>query len=526
MEVFHRHLWPLPTCRTYLTSRYRHLIVDNIEEDTPVAHEVLGDWLEASTSALLIADADGGYRRFLGADPDGVEALRELCGDVLVFRGSRVMSPQLRSFESSLHAALAPAGGPDRAHGGIRLLPRRETRGEQECPSFRPGLEIGSVTYYPQVLDWVSARIGELVHERGVAPGEIVVLAPYLSDRLRFGLSNRLSERGVPSRSHRPSRALREEPAARCLRTLIALAHPQWALTPTPHDVASALMQAIEGIDAVRARLLTQIAYRPEGGIPTLGSFDRLVPEMKDRVTYVLGERYERLRTWLSDCADEESTDSLASGLPRTSEEPLDHFLSRLFGEVLSRPGYGFHRDYDAARVAATMIESFRKFRWVAQAAEIESQVGNEPLGRDYLAMVEDGVISAQYLSSWRDHPQDAVLVAPAYSFLMQNRPVDYQVWLNAGSRGWWERLYQPLTHPYVLSRDWERGQAWTDLEEVEARQRALRRLALGLVRRCRHGILLALSELDEQGNEQKGPLLQAVQTTLRRAGNALTGNA
>ena len=35
----------------------------------------------------------------------------------------------------------------------------------------------------------------------------------------------------------------------------------------------------------------------------------------------------------------------------------------------------------------------------------------------------------------------------------MSNRPVDYQFWLDVGGRGWFERLYQPLTHPYVLSR-------------------------------------------------------------------------
>ncbi len=54
-------------------------------------------------------------------------------------------------------------------------------------------------------------------------------------------------------------------------------------------------------------------------------------------------------------------------------------------------------------------------------------------------------------------------MLAPAYTFLMSNRPVDYQFWLDVGSRGWFERLYQPLTHPYVLSREWPAGQSWTD---------------------------------------------------------------
>ena len=87
--------------------------------------------------------------------------------------------------------------------------------------------------------------------------------------------------------------------------------------------------------------------------------------------------------------------------------------------------------------------------------------------------MVRDGVVAAQYLRSWQRQPEDAVLLAPAYTFLMMNRPVDYQFWLEVGSTGWWERLYQPLTQPYVLSRGWEGGRQWTDSDELgRARRR------------------------------------------------------
>jgi hypothetical protein len=134
--------------------------------------------------------------------------------------------------------------------------------------------------------------------------------------------------------------------------------------------------------------------------------------------------------------------------------------------------------------------------------------------------MVGEGVIAAQYIRSWQFEPEDVVLLAPAYTFIIRNRPVDYQFWLNVGGRGWWERLYQPLTHPYVLSRHWppsgRDSATWTDADEVEARQEALHRLVQGLLRRCRRKVYLGLSELGEQGYEQKGPLLQAIQRTLR----------
>ena len=49
--------------------------------------------------------------------------------------------------------------------------------------------------------------------------------------------------------------------------------------------------------------------------------------------------------------------------------EPLDHFLRRLFGEILSQKGFGFHRNNDAARTAASLVDSVQKFRQAMEPA-------------------------------------------------------------------------------------------------------------------------------------------------------------
>ncbi len=482
MEVFVHHLWTLPLCRRYLLNRYTHLLVDNVEEDTPVAHDLLREWLPHCRSALLIYDEDAGYRRFLGADPESAEDLRDLCEETVRLPQSHITSPDMEAFASRLAIGL-----------------NRE--GEPVPGDVLSALSYEYHRYHPQMLDWVTDEIETLVGEEGVAPDEIAVLAPFLSDALRFSLMHRLEQRSVPGRSHRPSRALREEPAARCLLTLASIAHPRWGVCPLEADVAYALTQAIEGLDLVRAQLMARIVYRVQEGAPRLTSFDEINGEMQERLTYVLGGRFEALRLWIEEYVGGEET-------------PLDHFLSRLFGEVLSQEGYAFHRNYDAGEVAANLIESVQKFRWVTEEPLAE---GDKPLGLEYLEMVEDGVVAAQYVRSWRIQPEDAVLLAPAYTFLMANRPVEYQFWLNAGGRGWWERLYQPLTHPYVLSRHWTRERLWTDADEWEWRQEALYRLTRGLLRRCRKKVYLGISALGEQGFEQQGVLLQAIQRVLRR---------
>ena len=129
--------------------------------------------------------------------------------------------------------------------------------------------------------------------------------------------------------------------------------------------------------------------------------------------------------------------------------------------------------------------------------------------------MLQDGVIAAQYLESWKNENADAVLVAPAHTFLMMNRPVSIQFWLDPGSNGWVERLAQPLTQPYILSRAWDPSRAWTDADEVAAQTESLARLVRGLLSRCREKVYLAIADLGETGFEQRGTLLRAFQKVL-----------
>ena len=105
-ELFARHLWPLPACRGFLTGRYTHLIADNVEEDTPVAHDLLADWLPSCRSALVIYDWEAGYRRFLGADPEDAYRLKALCAEHAVFSRSFVTSPEVQALSGPLGRAL------------------------------------------------------------------------------------------------------------------------------------------------------------------------------------------------------------------------------------------------------------------------------------------------------------------------------------------------------------------------------------------------------------------------------------
>jgi len=501
VETFARYVVPLPPAEALLVGHYRHLIADNIEEDVPVTHDLLARLLAGCDSAWLIYDEQGGLRTYLGADPAGAYALHERCAARERWGERQACAPCLvmletafaRSLGFDLRPALAAsAPAADGAAGPPAATP--------EGADILSAVTLLSETYHTQAIESVAGEVARLVHEQGVPPDEIAVLAPFMGDALRFALSSALARQGIATWSQRPSRALRDEPAARCLLVLARLAHPAWQLPPLRADVACALTAAIEGMDLVRATHLAAIVYRGPGRQADLVPFERIRAEEQAKITYLLGNRYDDLRRWLA-------------GYTEGPAMPLDHFWSRLFDEVLSRPGYTFHHDRDAAAVAAHLIDSAQKFRQTVAGEGAEAAAA----APSFVLLVEQGVIAAQYLPP-QAQASGAVLLAPAYTFVMAGRPVDYQFWLDLASPAWGRRLYQPLTHPHVLTRRWPAGQRWTDADEDLANRQALYRLVLGLIRRCRTHIYLVDSVYNERGFEERGALQQALFRALRQA--------
>jgi hypothetical protein len=486
VEYFMDVLLPDATVAAHLRNQYRYIIVDNLEENFPVTFDFVAWLWETLEDAVLVYDTDGGYRLFLGASPELAHGFHTYVDEVREWTQPVNQAAPMTQLTEALLAAFAEAPAPD--------LPDVDTSFTLEFSSF-----------YPQMIDNAIDRVIQLVNE-GVPPGEIVILAPFLGDSLRFTIFNRLEAANIPFVSHRPSRALRDEPVTQAVLVLMSLAYPDAPTLPKKADVARAFAQLIDDLDPIRAELLAQIVYRANQD--ELGSFDSINQTMQQRITYRIGERYENLRLWL------------AAFREVAPETPPDHFMKSLF-DFMAQPGYRFHVNLDAGRVVSELIDSARKFREVVAPEDRTAEAGLEnwaDVAHRYAALVGEGVLAAVHITEWQD--ENAVFVAPAYTFLTRNRFVDYQIWLDMGSNAWSERLEQPLTQPYVLRSTYPEGQLWTDELETVAQREQLRKVILGLVRRCRQHLYLGFADLGEQGFEQRGPLLRVFNTILQNYGD------
>lgn len=479
-EIFANELWSIDHCKRTLIDNYSHLIFDNSEETVPVAHQIINEWLPNFKSSLIVYDQDAGFRAFLGADPISAYSLKTKCQQHFVVEGSWTNSETIQKIIPLYSAALK--------YEPIQIV-------EPEVLNF---IQFHHNMYYPRMIDMVTDQVASLIKDDNIPPNEIAVLAPFVSDALRFQIQSRLENKGIDLISHRPSRSLREEPATHVMLTWAKIAHPDLKIKPNKYDIRTSFMFSIQGLDPLRADLMTQVLFSPNKKF-VLNDLDATKMEMQNRFTFAAGAQYETIRQWLLEYIK--------------FPVDLDIFLARFFGEVLSQPGFGYHDNYQAASIIANLVESVQKFRKVTTFTQQDDPL---VLTNEYLNMIENGTIAASYLEAWQAPVEDAVYLAPAHTFLMQNRPVQYQFWLDIGSQGWWQRLMQPLTQPYVLSKNWTEGMKWTDIQEFKTNQENLTRLVTGLLRRCKNQVYMYTAGYNERGEEEKGYLLQAVQRLLR----------
>lgn len=480
VELFCGILWQNDTFQKYFQTQYQHLIYDNAEEDPPYVHDIVKSWTKNLESSLVIMDESGGLRSFLGADPISASALSATADIALRFDQNFVSPPPIRAVLEQISST------------SFQKLPLSTLSEALVIPQAQP-------RFFPELLYNVCQEISELV-QNGTPVHEIAVLSPFLSDPLVFELSRRLGKAGIPVQTLRPSLALNANPHAQTVLTLASLAYPGWQMPPDLFQTQAALSIAIPRLDPLRSHLLLKHAISDDNHIVTLPLIEGLPEEISARIPQDVAHRYETLHSWL------------ASSDP---DEPLDYFISRLFSDVLSQPGFGFAESQLAGEDTARLIESYQKFKLPLSA---DPQADASFLGKEYYRSLRQGLLSALYLPDDEIVGEPGVLISPVMTFLMQNRPVRHQFWLNLGSKGWYERLEQPLTHPYVLNRQWQSGKKWTTDNEVELAHFNLQRTLGGLLLRCGGQVHLCSSTYSEGGTEERGLLLTWAQNLFRSA--------
>lgn len=473
VEVFDTQLVQHPQFHRYFRERYRHLIVDNVEEQTPAGQNFVSNLMDTTQTTAIAYDAGAGYKRFLAADPLGANKFRSRCQYVFEFERGFIAPPQMTHLANMVENYLMHTRKPT-AEAADTIL------------------QVVNGRYRREMITQLIPLLHHLIEDENVPANEIAIIAPYLDGALRYTLAQLLQQAGLPYHLLRRRSSPRDEPRVRTWLTWLALAHPDWDVHPAVFDVAEALSLSIHGLDPARAELLAERLYQRDG--PTLLPTSELPQRIVERAGWDMVGLVEELRVWLA---------------AQDGRVPIDVFLHQLFSELLSQPRFQPEPDLAAAAVCDWLVQAAARLRQSAAAMGFDTPAA---MGAAFIDGIHQGLVTANPPELGQPPDPSGIMVSTMYGYLLAGHPARIQVWLETAATGWWDIPNQPLSNAFVLAQSRQSTEPWTMEEDFQIRNQLLSRIIRGLTSRCRDGIILANSDLDRRGQRQEGPLWRALQ--------------
>lgn len=465
----YENLLQKPEYRSTL-KQFKHLLVDDADEQPPAAHDLAEVLLDHVPTAAISFSTDGGHAGFFGADPLGAwQKFAPRCKIVL----TKSEHKQGLASSGQLYRSILSGESLNTSRGG-------------------PRIELIHEDLRASLLDIVAERVVSMTES--APPWEIAVIAPMADKVLEHTLSVQLRRAGIPLHILTKNRRLIDEPYIRAMMTIALLAHPHWELEWGIPDLAQSL-QLLLKVDPVRAWLLSR-QVRDSGLMP-------LEVWQRERVGFRVSQGYDLLRQWL---------DTYRQG----AEQPIDLFFQRVFGELLSR----LPPARDDLIVCRQLMVSARKF--LGTAGRFSPLATNS--GEAFIRMLSAGTVAAESLLEPATREKAVILTTP-YAYISGHHRSRIQIWLDCTSRRWFQQDVREIINPHVLKKSWRDGDLWTDsCNDIVSRQNGAR-VARALMRRCSELIIAAAANIDSQGFEQDGALLEALYAGIGReeTGHALS---
>jgi hypothetical protein len=481
LEVFASALWPHPSYREHLRARFRHVLVEHLDEHPWRLQGLLAELLADGTRGCFTLQRDpaselfqGGLREYVGADPRGAWELATSLTRVVPV--------------AEAPAPFAPLG---------RALLRELTSPRSRVPDpvdLPPGaVELRLDHYSPaEMLQAVAERLVGLL-ATGVEPRHVALISPTLSPLLIWSLRQKLGDLGVPLYVFAGTNRLRDYRPVRVLLTLAKLAHPGWGLVPTRYELVE-LLELATGLNPLKLGRLAARLF-PDGQLADPAMVLMAVPELKPAAL----KRYATLAAWVGQ---------------QPGSLPLPTFFQAAFAQVyaLARAPRGL----DATSDEVFMRETSQIGQLVELAERFEAVDARVEHGDDhgwamrFFAFLDDSPIAERPFFQREPHQAAVMLSTPSQLAERGFQGVDEELrclfLLDIGSEGWWKRDRRELTNGRVLARRWKGGPYDPDTERADMDE-MLGRVLLACSLKARERLFIYGCLTDEEGRENQGEL-------------------
>lgn len=499
-ELFWRYLLPDPSYQGHLLRRYQGVFADDLDSYPAIARALFEVWLDHDAIAIFTFNPDGAIRWGLGADPEHMAGLGDLCS---IHRPATTPTPSLGTTMKA--QIMAFIQGQTVTLGSSLLSLQTSSRA--------------------QMLRQTADTIIAAVKAEQIAPHEVAIIGPGLDTLARYTLIEILAAQGIPVESLKDQRPLNSTAIIRALLTLLALVYPglgqfldaeqiaeMLVVLTYQRDSGDALVLGAGRIDPVRAGLLADHCFQPDRHHPQLlpiTAFPRW-----DRLGHQATTGYENLLQWLGQ--QREACQGETLDRPYLSLTPV-FILDRAIQSFLTP-----HRlTYDQLAVLRELMETAQHYWQVqerlrqtpTQFSTIPETVGH------FIQMLRQGTLTANpFPVNLNGQPRRAVTIATTFQYRMARPRHRWQFWLDAGSALWHGGGAVVLWGAPLCLQQWS-GEPLTIADQMHNDQAQLQRLLLDLLSRVTEQVVLCHSHLSVSGQEQMGPLLPLV-----HASTPLTG--
>lgn len=445
-----------------LKSRFKYLIVDNLEEAVPMQVNLIETLIEWVDGCMMSYNPEGGYGGIFGGNKEYVEKqLLEKCVVKTLDDKPYTCNQYMSEFSDMLFSGIMDKNKIKLKPNGIDIVRMPET------------------VLRSDMLEEVADTIKELVG-KGYKPQEIAVVSTFADVVTEYVLSSRLNRDNIKlTNIARKSRYI-DNKFVYALITLAYLCHPNEEIIPTKDDVR-ALVNMILDIDPIRSSILADIICSQN----PFAEFPEINGDIISRIGYLNVKRYNFIREWINNYRKSEPLD-------------IDIFFQRVFIEILL--AYGAEEDdiIDIKRLidsASNFIRSIKRFN------TIDANFG-------FLKMIKNGVKSAESIFDIeeRGDNEEVVLCTPM-SYLSNSLTHKVILLIGLSSNHWTPRCSKELSNPYVLTCTWLPSDIYTEEIEEENQKKNIAIMIRALIKRCGEKFITFESRYSSDGFENDGVL-------------------
>lgn len=482
-ELFWRHLFLHQDYQKSLLNRYGAVFADDLDNYPAVMGDIFNFFITHKYNCIFTYNHKGKVRLGLNADPDYLATIANSCQRKLLN-----FSP-VDNLSSKLENSL-------------KLLMEENTLDRDDFEnifSFKTRSRA-------QLIKEVSFFIIDKIQKGIISPADVAIIAPGLDEVARFNFLHFFHENNVPVEPLQEKRPLIASPLVRSHLTLLGLIFGGNGRL-IERDMVAEMLTVLSPksntefglqphIDPVRAGLLADYCYHIDIESPHLLPID-YIPS-GDRLSYQTFIAYNKIKKWIN----------------QTKQEVKEKKLSPL--AIIDKINQQYFNDIQS--LTYTQINNLREFKQTASHFwAIQNRLGKDkqiiPSLTEFIILIRKGTITANPYPVnplLENKKNKGITLATIYQYRTSHQSHPWQFWLDAGSNLWSKGGAAELFASSLFLRGWDGKPLSLEYQQQQEKER-IDRVIHDLLSRVSDKIFLCHSDLDINGNEQMGSLLNLI---------------